>query len=80
MGKSSEYERRRVEEDAVMDEERREDDMTSYLNRSENSWRVERWCCTEVTIVLRDWKMKVFSIINIGVFIIVINERNVREK
>ena len=30
-------ERRRVEEGAVMDEERREDDMTSYLKRSENS-------------------------------------------
>jgi hypothetical protein len=30
-------ERRRVEEGAVTDEERREDDMTSYLKRSENS-------------------------------------------
>ena len=32
-----EGERRRVEEGVVMEEARREDDMTSYLNRSENS-------------------------------------------
>jgi hypothetical protein len=37
-----------------MEEERSEDDMTSYLKRSENSWRVECWFCTEVTTVLRN--------------------------
>lgn len=57
--------RRRVEEGAVMAEERRDDDMTSYLKRSENSRRVERWFCTEVTAVLRNWKAKTFSIIEL---------------
>jgi hypothetical protein len=37
-----------------MEEERREDDMTSYLNLSENSWRVDWWFCTEVTMILRN--------------------------
>ena len=56
---------RRVEEGAVMEEERRDDDMTSYLKRSENSRRVERWFCTEVTTTLRNWKAKTFSIIEL---------------
>jgi hypothetical protein len=38
----------------VMEEERREDDMTSYLNLSENSWPIEWWFCTEVTMILRN--------------------------
>ena len=57
--------RRRVEEGAVMEDERRDDDMTSYLKRSENSRRVERWFCTEVTTMLRNWKAKTLSIIEL---------------
>jgi hypothetical protein len=57
-GESSEYERRRVEVGEVMEEERREDDMTSYLNLSENSWPIEWWFCTEVTMILRNWKWR----------------------
>jgi hypothetical protein len=60
-------ERRRVEEGAVMEEVRREDDITSYLKRSANSWRIECWFCTEVTTMLRNWKVKTFSIIGIGI-------------
>ena len=55
-----------------MEEARREDDITSYLNRSENSCRVEWWCCTEVTTVSRNWKMKTLSIKVVGVVITVI--------
>ncbi len=65
-------ERRRVEEGAVTDEERREDDMTSCLKRSENSRRVVCWFCTEVTTTLRNWKVDLFSIIDIIMGIIVI--------
>jgi hypothetical protein len=48
-----------------MEDERRDDDMTSYLKRSENSRRVERWFCTEVVTMLRNWKAKTFSIIEL---------------
>jgi hypothetical protein len=75
-----EDERRRVEEGAVMEEERREDDMTSYLNRSENSWRVQWWVCTEVTTMLRNWKRKALSIKDNGVVIMAVKKRNERGK
>jgi hypothetical protein len=65
-------ERRRIEEGAVMEEERRDDDMTSYLKRSENSWRVVCWFCTEVTTMLKSWKVKTFNIIVIGIGMAVI--------
>jgi len=55
-----------------MDEERRDDDMTSYLKRSENSLRVSWWFCTEVTTILKNWKVDTFSIIDIIMDIAVI--------
>ena len=63
-----------------MEEARREDDMTSYLKRSENSWRVEWWFCTEVTTMLRNWKMKALSIKDIRVVIAVVKKINEGER